>query len=58
MKNAGFAVTCIGVMTLLTTAVRAAETPAVPEIDGGLATIAIGLTLGIVALIREYRRRK
>ena len=30
----------------------------VPEIDAGTATIAIGLTVGIVALIREYRRKK
>ena len=30
----------------------------VPEIDGGMAVIAIGLTVGIVALIREHRRKK
>jgi hypothetical protein len=33
-------------------------TPSVPEIDGGMAAIAIGLTVGIVALIREHRRKK
>jgi hypothetical protein len=30
----------------------------VPEIDGGMTAIAIGLTVGVVALIREHRRKK
>ena len=30
----------------------------VPEINAGTAAIAIGLTAGIVALIREHRRKK
>ena len=34
------------------------EPPTVPEIDGGMAAIAIGLTVGVVALVREYRRKK
>jgi hypothetical protein len=48
----------VGLSTLLSsTALAAGDTP-VPEIDGGMATIAIGLTVGVVALIREYRRKK
>jgi len=31
---------------------------AVPEIDGSMAAIALGLTAGTVALIRERRKRK
>ena len=30
----------------------------VPEIDGSMATIALGLTAGLVALIRERRKGK
>jgi type IV secretory pathway TrbL component len=30
----------------------------VPEIDAGTAGIAIGLAIGVVALIREHRRKK
>lgn len=37
---------------------HATTAPSVPEIDGGMAAIAIGLTLGVVALIREHRRKK
>lgn len=37
---------------------HATTAPSVPEIDGGMAAIAIGLTVGIVALIREHRRKK
>lgn len=48
----------IGILTLLSSAADAAVAPSVPEIDGGMAAIAIGLTVGVVALIKEYRRRK
>lgn len=37
---------------------HATTAPTVPEIDGGIAAIAIGLTVGVVALIREHRRKK
>ena len=47
----------IGFLTLLSSTAHA-TTPPVPEIDGGTAAIAIGLTVGIVALIREYRHKK
>jgi len=36
----------------------ATTAPSVPEIDGGMAAIAIGLTVGVVVLIREHRRKK
>ena len=49
----------VGLLTLLSnTAHAAGEIPQVPEIDGGMTAIAIGLTVGVVALIREYRRKK
>lgn len=35
-----------------------ASTEPVPEIDAGTAAIAIGLTVGILALIKEHRRKK
>ena len=47
----------IGSLTIMSGIAHAAETP-VPEIDAGTSAIAIGLTVGVVALIREYRRRK
>jgi len=47
----------VGFLTLLSSTAHATTTP-VPEIDGGMAAIAIGLTVGIVALVREYRRKK
>ena len=48
-----------GLLALLSnTAHAAGEIIPVPEIDGAMATIAIGLTVGVVALIREYRRKK
>ena len=47
----------IGLLTLLPSTAHA-NGVAVPEIDGSMATVAIGLTVGIVALIREYRRKK
>ena len=48
----------IGFTTLIPGVSYAGVLPTVPEIDGGVAAIAIGLTLGVVALIREHRRRK
>ena len=47
----------IGPLTVISGTAYAAATP-VPEIDSGMAVIAIGLTAGIVALIREHRRKK
>ncbi len=35
-----------------------AGTVTVPEIDGGGAVLAIGLTAGLLALIRERKRKK
>ena len=35
-----------------------AVAPVVPEIDGSMAAIAIGLTAGVLALVREHRRKK
>lgn len=58
MKKLVSAFPQIGFLTLLSGTVHAAVTPSVPEIDGGMAAIGIGLTIGIVALIREHRRRK
>ena len=58
MKKLISATPFIGILVLLSsTPLAAAETP-VPEIDAGISAIAIGLTAGVVALIREYRRRK
>ena len=37
---------------------HATITPTVPEIDGGMGAIAIGLILGVLALVREHRRKK
>ena len=48
----------VGLLALLSNTAHAAGEIPVPEIDGGMATIAIGLTVGVVALIREYRRKK
>ena len=49
----------IGLLTILSSAAHATGGGLpVPEIDAGTAAIAIGLTVGIVALIREYRRKK
>ena len=47
-----------GLLTVVSGTSHASVLPAVPEIDAGTAVIAIGLTVGIVALIREYRRKK
>jgi hypothetical protein len=46
----------VSVFSLLSTAAYA--TPVVPEIDGSSAVVALGLTVGVIALIREYRRRQ
>ncbi|MEN8107367.1 MAG: hypothetical protein ABFS22_05105 [Pseudomonadota bacterium] len=48
----------IGFLSVLSGAAHATTTPPVPEIDSGTAAIAIGLAVGIVALIRERRRKK
>ena len=58
MKKPISATSLIGFLTLLSSTAHAGITPTVPEIDGGMAAIAIGLTLGVVALIREHRRKK
>ena len=57
MKKLFSTTSFIGFLTLLTSTAHAAET-IVPEIDGSMAAIAIGLTVGVVALIREHRRKK
>jgi hypothetical protein len=46
------------VMMLTMLSSKAHAIVAVPEIDGSNAAIAIGLTAGVVALVREYRRKK
>lgn len=58
MKKLNPATSFIGLMTLLSPTAHAGSIPSVPEINGGMTAIAIGLTLGIVALIREHRRKK
>ncbi|MEN8108326.1 MAG: hypothetical protein ABFS22_09990 [Pseudomonadota bacterium] len=47
-----------GLLTMLSGNAHASVSIPVPEIDAGTAAIAIGLTLGVVALVREHRRRK
>ena len=49
--------TLTGSMTLLSSTAHAVG-PVVPEIDGSIAGIAIGLTAGVLALAREHRRKK
>lgn len=56
MKALNLALSAIGVMALLSTNAHASVV--VPEIDGTMATIALGLTAGMVALIRERRKNK
>ncbi|MEN8107820.1 MAG: hypothetical protein ABFS22_07425 [Pseudomonadota bacterium] len=58
MKKLISATSLIGFLILLSSTAHAGITPTVPEIDGGMAAIAIGLTLGVVALVREHRRKK
>ena len=57
MKKLISTTSLIGTLTLLSSMTHAGQEP-VPEIDGGMAAIAIGITVGVVALIREYRRKK
>lgn len=57
MKKLISATSLIGVLNMLSSTAYASTEP-VPEIDGGMAAIAIGLTLGVVALVREHRRNK
>lgn len=45
-------------LTMYYGSVHATTTPTVPEIDGGIAAIGIGLTFAVVALVREHRRKK
>ena len=59
MKKSISKIPLTGLLILLSSTAHAnGVTPSVPEIDGGMAAIAIGLTVGIVALIREHRRKK
>jgi len=47
----------VGLLAMMPGSANAFVTP-VPEIDAGTAGIAIGLAIGVVALIREHRRKK
>ena len=58
MKKLISATPFIGILVSLSSTPLAAAEPSVPEIDAGTSAIAVGLTVGVVALIREYRRRK
>ena len=58
MKKLISTTSLIGTLTLLSSTAHAGVPPQVPEIDAGMAAIAIGLTVGVVALVREYRRKK
>ena len=58
MKKLITSTSLLGLMALLSSTIHAGVQPTVPEIDGGMAAIAIGLTVGVVALVREYRRKK
>ncbi|MEN8107451.1 MAG: hypothetical protein ABFS22_05530 [Pseudomonadota bacterium] len=58
MKKLISATSLTGFLTLLSSTAHAGAAVIVPEIDGGMAAIAIGLTLGVVALVREHRRKK
>jgi len=58
MKKLITSTSLIGFLSMLSGSAHATLTPTVPEIDGGMAAIAIGLTVGVVALIREHHRRK
>jgi len=58
MKKLNVMIPILGFMTLLSNMAHAGVTPSVPEIDAGMTATAIGLTVGIVALIREHRNRK
>ena len=58
MRKTDSTIPAIAFLTLLSSAAQQLVALAVPEIDAGTAAIAIGLTVGIVALIREHRRKK
>jgi len=53
--NKMFSVFSIGVLSLISSSAFAI---AVPEIDGSNAAIGIGLTVGVLALVKEYCRKK
>ena len=57
MKKIISGTSLIGFLTLLSSTANAGVPP-VPEIDAGMGAIAIGLTVGFVALVREHRRKK
>lgn len=57
MKNLISKSPVIGLLSMMSGNVLAGSI-LVPEIDGGMAAVAIGLTVGVVALIREHRRKK
>ena len=57
MKKMISASPLIGLLTLMSSNAHAIQ-PVVPEIDGGMAAIAIGMVVGVVALVREHRRKK
>ena len=57
MKNLIFTLPSIVIFSLLSAGAWAPPNP-VPEVDGGSAAIALGLTAGIIALIMEHRGRK
>ena len=54
-KLSTFAVSAIGSLLMFSSSAHA---NIVPEIDGSMAAIALGLTAGMVALIRERRKNK
>lgn len=56
MKKLISTTSLIGLMTLISSTAHAQ--PVVPEIDGSMAAIAIGLTAGVLALVREHRRKQ
>lgn len=58
MKKLNLTIPVIGLTVLTSRIAHAGVVPTVPEIDAGMAATAIGLTVGILALIREHRRRK
>jgi len=53
--NKMFSVFSVGVLALISSSAYAT---AVPEIDGSNAAIGIGLTVGVLALVKEYCRKK
>ncbi len=53
--NKLFSVFSVGVLALISSSAYAV---AVPEIDGSNAAIGIGLTVGVLALVKEFCRKK